>query len=387
MKTAAAVQNIAYVILLLHFFPIVIGGVLQQPVGVSFVETESMRPQLEPGDGFFIIPTQMVGSFSVGDVVTFRAENFPYTFVTHRIVGETSQGFITQGDNNTFTDQSGTFNEPYIKREQIVGKVVTSGSGEVIAIPNLGSALHAVGDVFGSLSKSFYDAIGVRPKDQKIAQLLFGLGVFALVAIVGDALSSLRKTKTLRARPERAKRSHGTSPYLYYTVFFLFILFASTVSVLTMEQTNRVDLVATEGNTNMRAVHIGETVERYLEIGNSGLIPVQVYVPETEGIVSLEAMSFSLSGGEKRRITYIITAPTTPGYYQQYVTMDVYLGILPFSTTTTLRESGGRYLPILLLDLVAIAISFPVFVLLQRESSQTQRSRSRSRSRSVNNVL
>jgi hypothetical protein len=66
-----------------------------------------------------------------------------------------------------------------------------------------------------------------------------------------------------------------------------------------MEQTNRVDLVATEGNTTC-----GQCISanRGTVPGdrNSGLIPVQVYVPDTEGIVSLEAMSFSLSGGEKR---------------------------------------------------------------------------------------
>jgi hypothetical protein len=65
--------------------------------------------------------------------------------------------------------------------------------------------------------------------------------------------------------------------------------------------------------------------------------------------------------------------------------MDVYLGILPFSVTSGLREQGGRYMPILLIDAVAILISLPVVIILQRESSV--RERSRSRRRSVNNVL
>ena len=385
MKATAAIQNIVYIVILLLFFPIVAGGILQQPVGVSYVETESMRTQLEPGDGFFLIPTQLVGSFAVGDVITFRAENFPYEFVTHRIVAETSEGFVTQGDNNTFTDQSGTFNEPYIKREQIAGKVITNGNGELIAIPKLGKALMGIGDQFGKISASFYDAVGVKPNNEKIAQVLFGLGCFALIAVIADTASSLRSESVQRKRTEK-KRSRGqSSQYLLYVFFFIFILFATTVSVMTMEQTNRVDLVATEGNTNMRAVHLGETAERYLEIGNSGFIPVHIFIPGGEGMVQISEESFSLASGEDQRIAYQVTAPTTPGYYQEYIVMDVYLGILPFAVTTGLREQGGRYMPILLLDAVAIVVSLPVFVILQREASV--RERTRSRRRGVNNVL
>lgn len=384
MKATAALQNVGYVVLLLLFFPIVAGGILQQPVGISFVETESMSPQLEPGDGFMLIPTQLVGSFEVGDVITFRAENFPYEFVTHRIIGETSEGFVTQGDNNTFTDQGGSFNEPYIKREQIAGKVITSG-GEVIAIPKLGTFLMGIGDFFGKASSTFYGSIGVEPNDEKIAQVLFGLGVFALVAVIADTASSLRSSASQKKRAERKRVKKQSSQYVLYVFFFIFILFATTVSVMTMEQTNRVDLVATEGNTNMRAVHLGETTERYMEIGNSGFIPVHIFIPGSDGIVWLEEQSFSLASGEDRRITYEVTAPTTPGYYQTYIGMDVYLGILPFSTTAALRGQGGRFMPILLLDAVAIAVSLPVFIILARESSL--RERSRSRKRSVNNVL
>ncbi len=385
MNATAAIQNIVYIVILLLFFPIVVGGILQQPVGVSYVETESMRPQLEPGDGFFLIPTQLVGTFKVGDVITFRAENFPYEFVTHRIVAETSGGFVTQGDNNTFTDQSGTFNEPYIKREQIVGKVITNGNGAVIAIPKLGKALTGIGDKFNSVSASFYGAIGVKPKNDKIAQVIFGLGIFALIAIIADTVSSIRSESAQRKRTEKKRSRRQSSSYLLYISFFIFILFATTVSVITMEQTNRVDLVATEGNTNMRAVHLGETVERYLEIGNSGFIPVHIFIPGRGGMVHLTEESFSLASGDNRRVSYQVTAPTTPGYYQEYIVMDVYLGILPFSVTTGLREQGGRYMPILLLDAVAIALSLPVVVILQREGSV--RGRSRSRKRSINNIL
>jgi signal peptidase len=385
MKATAAIQNIIYVLILLLFFPIVAGGILQQPVGISYVETESMRPQLEPGDGFMLIPTQLVGTFKVGDVITFRAENFPYEFVTHRIIAETADGFITQGDNNTFTDQSGTFNEPYIKREQIAGKVITNGNGEVIAIPKLGKALMGIGDYFGKASSSFYDSVGVEPKNDKVAQVLFGLGIFALVAVIADTVSSLRNGSVQRKRADRKRAKRDTSQYTLYAFFILFILFATTVSVMTMEQNNRVDLVATEGNTNMRAVHLGETAERYLEIGNSGFIPVHIFIPAKAGMVALAEEAFTLSNGADKRISYLVTAPTTPGYYQEYISMDVYLGILPFSVTSGLREQGGRYMPILLIDAVAILISLPVVIILQRESSV--RERSRSRRRSVNNVL
>ncbi len=59
---------------------------------------------------------------------------------THRVVGETEQGYITRGDANPFTDQDGA--EPPVTESQIVA-VAWQPSGQVVTIPNFGTAILA----------------------------------------------------------------------------------------------------------------------------------------------------------------------------------------------------------------------------------------------------
>lgn len=374
VKTRTLIESAVYLVVLFLFFPIIIGGLVNQPIGVAYVQTASMEPQLSPGDGFFIIPTQIVDDYAVGDVITFRAENFPYEFVTHRIVGETPQGFVTQGDNNTFTDQTGTHNEPFVNREQIAGRVV-QWRGSVLAIPRLGSAIDAISDAFDSVTQRFFNATGFERPDGPLGQILFALIILSIVAIMADIASSrMRLGKRSRSREVKRKGS----PYTLYAAFILFIVLATTVSMLSMTQHNRIDIVATEGQTNARAVHIGETATQYLAVHNSGFIPVYVHTREQQGIVSIPGESMVLEGGLTKRIPYDVHAPPSPGYYQAYVTIDVYLGILSYDVTFALRDVHP-YAPLIVIDAIAILLSLPILIVLRNEMGKAERERSRSR--------
>ena len=65
-------------------------------------------------------------SYAVGDIITFRSGQ---SAVTHRIVGETEQGFITQGDANNAADIAP------VAPEQIIGRVEQ-------VIPNIGVLIY-----------------------------------------------------------------------------------------------------------------------------------------------------------------------------------------------------------------------------------------------------
>ncbi|ESS02959.1 MAG: signal peptidase I, archaeal type [uncultured archaeon A07HR67] len=116
----------------------ILGSVLGLSAGVAYVETESMSPTLEPGDGFILIPSALVGPPEAGDVIVFEAKELrgggP---TTHRIVGKTERGYITQGDNNNAPDQA--TDEPAVQETQITGRVLQI-DGTVISIPYVGAA-------------------------------------------------------------------------------------------------------------------------------------------------------------------------------------------------------------------------------------------------------
>ncbi|MBN1785621.1 MAG: signal peptidase I [Candidatus Methanofastidiosa archaeon] len=368
MSARNLVLNILYVLVLIILFPVIIGGVLNTPVGLSYVETESMLPQLEPGDGFILVPDQLVSDYGVGDVITFNAQNLPYEYVTHRIVGETAQGFVTQGDNNAFSDQMGSFSEPYVKEEQIAGKLLVIG-GDVVSIPYFGKLISLIGDSIRGLSNRFYSLLGIENENEMLGSIVMSLGILTIIALVSELLSrTFRRPRSMERKDARAGPSY--MPYLF---FVLFLLLASSVSIVSMGQDNLVDFVATEGNTSSRAVHIGDSVERYVEIGNNGIIPVYAYVSGQDGIIEVNESSYTLKKGESVRVPYIINSPNDTGYYREYINVDIYIGILPHSLTESMR-SMNEYLPILFVDILAVMVSFPVFFLIRKELRTRDRS-------------
>ena len=85
----------------------------------AVVVTGSMSPAIEPGD---LVVCCRSEDYAVGDVITFRSGA---SLVTHRIVGDTPDGFTTKGDANNVADA-----DP-VPRGAVVGKVV-------FTVPKLG---------------------------------------------------------------------------------------------------------------------------------------------------------------------------------------------------------------------------------------------------------
>lgn len=105
-----------------------------QPVQLSYVISDSMEPTIDQGDGYLLVTH---GDVEEGDIVTFysdaRAE-----YVTHRVVGETDAGYLTQGDNNHRTDQA--TGHPPVAASDVRGTVLHVGDTPVV-LPRLGSAI------------------------------------------------------------------------------------------------------------------------------------------------------------------------------------------------------------------------------------------------------
>lgn len=91
----------------------------------AVVVSGSMSGTIEVDD-MIISHRQM--NYKVGDIVLYRTDN---SCITHRIVEESPNGFITQGDNNNTPDA-----DP-VPVKRIVGKVV-------FIIPKIGAFVHFV---------------------------------------------------------------------------------------------------------------------------------------------------------------------------------------------------------------------------------------------------
>jgi len=82
---------------------------------LKMVLSGSMSPTIKTGS---IVAVKPVSSYKIGDVITFKKGQGEKNILTHRIIGQTEQGFITQGDANNVADANP------VKEEAILGKVV-----------------------------------------------------------------------------------------------------------------------------------------------------------------------------------------------------------------------------------------------------------------------
>jgi len=81
------------------------------------VYTGSMEPTIPVGSIVVIKPANSE-TLKVGDIICFKVETERPTTVTHRIIGITSQGFITKGDANEDPDTW------IVKKQDVIGKVI-----------------------------------------------------------------------------------------------------------------------------------------------------------------------------------------------------------------------------------------------------------------------
>ncbi len=101
------------------------GDTLPKIFGYShaIVVSGSMEPTLEVGD---IVYFKQEDSYAINDVVIFNQGN---TYVTHRIVEEVENGFITKGDANNVVDSDvllvDNIQGSYIYKISSVGNIFT----------------------------------------------------------------------------------------------------------------------------------------------------------------------------------------------------------------------------------------------------------------------
>lgn len=303
---------------------LVIGQYLGQPVLLSFVETGSMVPTLDPGDGFIAIPAPLAGSIGTGDVVTFDAQEIEGGgLTTHRVVEETERGYITRGDANPFTDQDS--GEPVVQDADIVAKALTVG-GSVVVIPHLGTVAMAFQSTLESVQTWLAVTLGTRSLQgtQGLAYILFGLSVVAYAA-------DWYLTSGTRDRPDRDRsRDDGTSVLFVLGVLALVLMATATAAMVVPAGTQEYGVVSADFESdNPTVIERGTSEDLDYIVPNAGLVPVQVYVAPASPGVSVDPERVAVGGRDEATTTVTLTAPDETGYYRLFVQEHRYLAVLP----------------------------------------------------------
>ena len=327
-RTLSVALQVAAVLVVVS---LVVGQFLGQPILLSYVETGSMQPTLDPGDGFVAIPAQVAGGIGPGDVVTFEAQEIQGGgLTTHRVVEETERGYVTRGDNNPFTDQDG--GEPIVQDTEVVAKALQFGGG-VVVIPHLGTVAMGFQSVLDATQTWLAVTFGVRSFQgtQGLAYIIFG------ASIVAYAVDWYLNAGGRESRSRDRSRDDGTSVMAILVVLALVLMATATAAMVVPAGTQEYGVVSAEFESeNPTVIESGTSQEIEYVVPNAGLVPVYAYVEPASPGVDVEPQRLSVGSRGEASTTVTLSAPDQTGYYRLFVVEHRYLAVLPSSVVDEL---------------------------------------------------
>ncbi|ELY45004.1 signal peptidase I [Natronorubrum sulfidifaciens] len=326
MTSTTLLKRALGVVVALAIVLLLVGQLLGQPILLGYVATGSMEPTMDAGDGFVAIPSAVTGSVTDGDVVVFEArELHGGGLTTHRVVGETSEGYVTKGDANPFTDQDG--GEPHVTDGQIVAKA-WQVNGEVVTIPHLGTAIMGVQNTAAAAAGTIGSVLGLTtsPDSEGIGSLLVAVGVALLgFGVLLERIGPARREKK-RSRSRENVLAFWTTLGLVLLVFVTF----ATAAMVVPSGTTEYEVVSTETpEDNPQILAPGETGELTRTIDNAGYLPIVVVHEARSNNVETDPPWQTVGLRSSGETTVSLTAPETTGEYTRHVSEHRYLAVLP----------------------------------------------------------
>lgn len=371
MRVPKAVNYAITVVFILIILALLVGQLLGQPM-LIFVETGSMEPTLEPGDGFIAIPQQFAGEISEGDVVMFDAQEVggggP---TTHRVVDVRDDGYVTQGDANPFTDQDG--GEPIVAEGQIQSVALQPG-GELLVIPQIGVGVEAVSGATAAIVTPIAELFGMDPPDGNLVGLFVLAGglVLLILSMVTEG------GKVVRSRVRRRK-GLLENVFVIVAILTLVVIVPLNISMLMPSGVYGFEIVSSNSPSESPGViEAGESEEVTYMMQNSGHIPVIVFLEPASAGVEIPDGQYVVPRSSSVETEVIMHAPEETGPHLRMVQEHRYLMVLPPSVIASLHHIHP-FAAIAVINLFVVLL----VTLLTVTTLGTGRDRTRERSRDI----
>ncbi|WP_080510383.1 signal peptidase I [Halorubrum coriense] len=327
-----AATDILTVLAVIAVITLVVGQLTGQPVLLGFVTSESMAPTLEAGDGFVAVPAGLGNDIDTGDVVVFEAVELQGGgLTTHRVVGETDAGYLTQGDNNPFPDQDG--DEPVVTDGRIVATALQV-NGQVVRIPQLGAGIELVRETASRLQTTLTGALGIETvvDSEGLSGLFIAIGLVLLLAVFADDLRTPHTRDRTRSR-SRVDDQGIDGRWVALALAFL-ILVPANAAMLAPTGTHQ---IVVDGDDLPAGTAAGEPVDTSLTAENGGLVTMLVLLETTYPDGALSRNELVVPRGQSATTTVTVTAP--PPEEQAVVTVSEhrYFLIAPATVITRLH--------------------------------------------------
>ncbi|MGB9930271.1 signal peptidase I [Haloarcula amylolytica] len=327
---------------------LIVGALVGQPVLLSFVVSGSMSPTIQEGDGFVAIPEQVAGDIEQGDVIVFQSQEIRGgELTTHRVVGETESGYITRGDANPFTDQDGA--EPPVTESQIVA-VAWQPGGQVVTIPNLGTAILAGRVVVTNILTAVTTVLGVEQAAEswQAGSVMLVSGVILFAISIGSGIVSGS------SRERERSRGQDTFDPRYAALFLTAIIIVpANIAMVAPSSTHQIPAgeIATGNN-----IAPGDPVEATLVANNEDALVTMLVVFNASGRTTIENRWLDVPGGETDSTA--LYAPAPPRGEQKVVTVSEYRYIVLLPPTVIIAMHDIH--PLVALGVINAALTVAV---------------------------
>jgi len=348
MSTSSAIQKAITVVLVAIAAVMVIGELLGQPFLLGYVATGSMEPTLAVGDGYVAMPPLLAGGIDSGDVITYEAQSIDGGGpTTHRVVNQTAQGYITQGDANSFTDQDA--GEPPVTDTQIYA-VVLQVDGEVVVLPSIGQAALFVQNGFGAVLNLVGLGSGAR-----LGAATTGFGVVLItVTLLYGFLTDDRKRPTARS----THRSGVVSGRLVVVGLVVILAVPVLTGMVLPSATTTTNLLSSQPSIadGQGRVAAGGTGNVSFDVTNDMGVPKVVTVePRGEGI-DVDPRRVTITHGESETVTITVQAPVETGPFARSYAEHHYYYVLPLPVIELLAAIH----PYVAMTTIAVVSTTPV---------------------------
>ncbi|WP_456328461.1 signal peptidase I [Archaeoglobus sp.] len=291
MKIGDILTLLAVVFLLVS----VTGFILDRPVLISYVTSDSMTPTLNKGDLFLINP---FSKGKTGDIIVFKMNGH---WTVHRIYAETSEGYITKGDNNVATDQQGGRSDA-IRKEDVVGTVVTIFD-KPIKIPYVGMYIQE----FSKSTKNLYIAI--------------------VVIVLGSILLTAGGKDRVRKRKKRVVKVKYKTLYTIVSAVTIAIIL---ISIVATWGTVGFNYASTLAGGQKEGWYLPNTeFDRPIVIENKAFYPMYYILSPKGDRIALDKTDFMLMRNEKESINVHVKVPVNTKIYYEQIDVYTYPPLLP----------------------------------------------------------
>ncbi len=353
MGVRSWVWRLGLVVVVLSVITVVLGELTGHPLFLGYVQTPSMDPVIAPGDGFVALSPLVTPPPGQGDLIVFESQTQEVDLTVHRIVGETEEGFITRGDNSTFTDQDA--GEPPVSTQRIVGQPLVLGDNPV-TIPGYGPFVVGVQNGLQSLIEQV--GLGRYPGARiAVALLLVGLAMVA-----GGTAYDL-----LASEGRSVARSTGRSA-IDSRLLLLALLILIAVPVVTFmtlpSETNQVTIMSSETASGPGVFPPGtqQTVE--FEVTNTQYVPKVIVVGAPGDGASVSEPVLTVGHGERATTNYTVSVPPDAGRYIRFRSQHHYPHLLPLGVILWLHGVSPTLATLVLMGVVLLPVAVLFWLLV-----------------------